>query len=141
MRPPEQSSAGGPGNTDRSRLEGFHFNRLPSVAAAMAKPGYDYQKRYYDVRHKPLTVHAVEVKGNERTKAGLLAKVLEPVRVTRPRSVRRKINQLSETRHAMTTITLREADGPSARDKTTRPPASDASPERRVVLSFPRSMR
>lgn len=46
----------------------------------MANPGYDYHRRYYQVRHKPLTVHSVEVKGNERTKAGLLAKVLEPVR-------------------------------------------------------------
>ena len=46
----------------------------------MAGPGYDYQRRYYQVRHKPLTVHSVEVKGNERTKAGLLANVLEPVR-------------------------------------------------------------
>ena len=46
----------------------------------MGTPGYDYQRRYYQVRHKPLTVHKVEIKGNERTKAGLLAKVLEPVR-------------------------------------------------------------
>jgi hypothetical protein len=49
----------------------------------MANPGgYDYQRRYYQVCHKPLTVHSVEVKGNERTKAGLFAKVLEPVRRT-----------------------------------------------------------
>lgn len=56
----------------------------------MANPGYDYQRRYYQVRHKPLTVHSVEVKGNERTKAGLLAKVLGPVRPLSIRLVVRK---------------------------------------------------
>ena len=34
---------------------------------------------YLDVRHKPLTVHAVEVKGDERTRPGLFARVLAPV--------------------------------------------------------------
>jgi hypothetical protein len=53
----------------------------------MANPGgYDYQRRYYQVRHKPLSVHGVDIRGTNsdggamRTRAGLLAKVLEPVR-------------------------------------------------------------
>lgn len=46
--------------------------------AGQKKP-YDYQERYRHVRQKPLSVYSVEVKGDERTRPGLFAKVLDPV--------------------------------------------------------------
>ena len=50
-----------------------------AAAAGPPRPPRDTQQMYLDVRHKPLTVHAVEVKGDERTRPGLFARVLAPV--------------------------------------------------------------
>lgn len=39
----------------------------------------DYQQLYFNVRHKPLVVHDVTVKGDDRTRPGLFDKVLAPI--------------------------------------------------------------
>ena len=56
----------------------------PTLPGTMSEPEgqkkpYDYQERYRHVRQKPLSVYSVEVKGDERTRPGLFAKVLDPV--------------------------------------------------------------
>ena len=42
-------------------------------------PPRDYQRLYFNVRHKPLVVHDVTVKGDDRTRPGLFDKVLAPI--------------------------------------------------------------
>ena len=51
----------------------------PDASPAPRASAKDYQRMYFDVRHKPLTVNSVEVKGDERTRPGLFAKVLAPI--------------------------------------------------------------
>ena len=55
-----------------------HARGTMADQAGQKKP-YDYQERYRHVRQKPLSVYSVEVKGDERTRPGLFARVLDPV--------------------------------------------------------------
>ena len=56
----------------RSQRDGFEGKGSPP-------PPKDYQQLYLNVRNKPLVVHDVTVKGNDRTKPGVFDKVLAPI--------------------------------------------------------------
>ena len=51
----------------------------PSPPPGGGSPPRDYQRLYFNVRHKPLVVHDVTVKGDDRTRPGLFDKVLAPI--------------------------------------------------------------
>ena len=51
----------------------------PPPPGGSPPPPKDYQQLYLNVRNKPLVVHDVTVKGNDRTKPGVFDKVLAPI--------------------------------------------------------------
>ena len=61
----------------------LHARPLGSMATSPqgggGPPPRDYQQLYFNVRHKPLVVHDVTVKGDDRTRPGLFDKVLAPI--------------------------------------------------------------
>ena len=67
-----------------SPLLSRHLHARPLGSMATSPPGggpppRDYQQLYFNVRHKPLVVHDVTVKGDDRTRPGLFDKVLAPI--------------------------------------------------------------
>ena len=50
-----------------------------TMAAGEPPPQYNFAQKYYRVRHNPLEVAGIELRGNVRTKDSLIRKVLAPV--------------------------------------------------------------